>query len=109
MRGLVMCEQNRLNCMINIGELAELAPRLLCVQLKGGFSEFWNRLRTVAKAINKQTHLDCKLAALVAIRKSIAPGNHWSFYLQAHETHQRRELEILEEWRAAAGTTTSKD
>lgn len=107
-RELVMCGQNRLNCMVNIGEMAGLAPRILCVQLTGGYSEFWNELRTVAKAINKQPHLDCKLAALVAIRKSIAPGNHWSFYLEADESHRRRELEILQEWTAAISSAASE-
>lgn len=90
-----------LNCMRNIGELAEIMSRLLCMQLGGGHAEFWNQLRTVAKAINKQPTLDAKLAALLTIRKAIGPGNHWPFYLAVADQHSQKEREILQGWTAA--------
>ena len=86
LRTLVQCGENRLNCMRNIRELAELTPHLLCFQLRSGHSQFWNHLRTVAKVVNKQPTLEAKLAALIAVRKLVAAGNHWSFYLASrHE------------------------
>lgn len=105
--GLVQCRDNRLNCMRNVGDLAELAPRLLCVQLEGGHAEFWSQLRTVAKAVNKQPNLDAKLAALLTIRKAISPGNHWAFYLAVDEKHSQKEMEILQGWTAALSAARS--
>ena len=58
----VLSSENRLKCMKNIGEMAEQEPRILCVQLQSGHSQFWFKLRKVAKAINKQTTQECKLA-----------------------------------------------
>ena len=103
---LVLCSENRLNCMKNIGEMAEEVPGVLCVQLKSGHSEFWTELRKVAKAINKQATLECKLAALIVIRKSIPPSNLWASYLTS--SHQQEEMNILSKWtssmKAALGT-----
>lgn len=74
LRALVKCRENRLNCMCNIGELAELTPCLLGVQLRTGHSQFWNHLRIVAKVVNKQPTLEAKLAALIAVRKLVLPA-----------------------------------
>ena len=98
LRELVKCGDNRLNCMRNIGDLAEITPRLLCAQLRTGHSEFWNHLRTVAKVVNKQPTLEAKVAALIAIRKLVPPGNHWSFYLACADQHGPAELDILQRW-----------
>ena len=53
--------------MKNIGELSTVAPRILCIQLTSGYSDFWTELRKVAKG---------QLAALIAIpvRKFSYPG-----------------------------------
>ena len=108
LRALVQCGENRLNCMRNLGELAELTPRLLCVQLKTGHSEFWNHLRTVAKVVNKQPTLEAKLAALIAVRKVLPAGNHWSFYLDSTDENRRTEEDILQRWtRALVAQSTS--
>ena len=95
---LVLCNKNKLNCLKNIGEMAETVPRILCVQLTSGHSEFWTELRKVAKAIVKQPGLESRLAALIAIRKSIPPGNTWSQYLVSR--HQKEEMDIAEKWSA---------
>ena len=108
LRALVKCGENRLNCMRNIGELAELTPRLLCVQLRSGHSQFWNHLRTVAKVVNKQPTLEAKLAALIAVRKLVAAGNHWSFYLASRDEHRATELDILRRWTEALARSTSR-
>ena len=101
LRKPVVCSENRLNCMKNIGEMAEQVPRVLCVQLQSGHSQFWTKLRKVAKAINKQTTQECKLATLIAIRKSIPPGNTWSPYLTS--AHPKQEMDILlTKWMSAA-------
>lgn len=96
---LVLCNKNKLNCLKNIGELAETVPRILCVQLTSGHSEFWTELRKVAKAIVKQPGLESRLAALIAIRKTIPPGNTWSQYLVSR--HQKEEMDIVEKWSAS--------
>ena len=96
LRALVKCGENCLNCMHNIGELAELTLRLLGVQLRSGHSQFWNPLRTVAKVVNKQPTLEAKLAALIAVPKLVAAGNHWSFYLASRDKNQATELDILQ-------------
>ena len=100
LRQLVLCSENRLNCMKNIAEMAEQVPRILCVQLQSGHSQFWTEVRKVAKAINKQATQECKLAALIAIRKSIPPGNTWSQYLTS--AHPKQEMDILTKWMSAA-------
>ena len=41
----VWCNENRLNCLKNVGELAELAPGLLTVQLQFAHTPFWTELR----------------------------------------------------------------
>ena len=82
--------------MKNIGDMAEIVPRILCVQLTSGHSDFWTELRKVAKAIVKQHNLECKLAALIAIRKHIPPSNTWSQYLVSD--HSRQEEEIVRKW-----------
>lgn len=107
LRALVKCGENRLNCMRNIGDLAEITPRLLCVQLRTGHSEFWNHLRTVAKVVNKQPNLEAKLAALIALRKLVPPGNHWSFYLASTDENAGTELDILKRWTEAASKSGS--
>ena len=99
---LVGCRSNRLNCMKNVGEMSEIAPRILCVQLNSGHSDFWSEIRKVAKAVNKQEGLECKLAALIAVCKRIPPGNHWPFYLACHHNHRVKERDILEQWAAAS-------
>ena len=104
---LVQCGENRLNCMRNIGDLAEITPRLLCVQLRNGHSEFWNSLRTVAKVVNKQPTVEAKLAALIALRKLVPPGNHWSFYLASTEENAPAELDILRRWTQAVSQSAS--
>ena len=101
---LVCCGENRLNCLKNVGELAELAPCLLTVQLQSGHTPFWPELRKVAKAVTKQPGLQSKLAALMAIRMKVPVGNHWNFYLSAHDRHQREEQRILEDWGAQLAT-----
>lgn len=95
---LVLCNKNKLNCLKNIGEMAETVPRILCVQLTSGHSEFWTELRKVAKAIVKQPGLESRLAALIAIRKCIPPGNTWSQYLASR--HEKEEMDIAEKWSA---------
>ena len=82
--------------MKNIGDMAEIVPRILCVQLTSGHSDFWTELRKVAKAVVNQYNLECKLAALIAIRKHIPPGNMWSQYLTSD--HSREEAEIVQKW-----------
>ena len=67
LRALVNCGENRLNCVRNVGDLAEITPRLLCVQLRHGHSQFWNSLCTVAKVLNKLPTLEAKLAALIGL------------------------------------------
>ena len=104
---LACCGENRLNCLKNVGELAELAPHLLTVQLQSGHTPFWTELRKVAKAVNKQPGLQSKLAALMAIRMKVPVGNHWSFYLSAHDRHQQEERQILEDWGAQLATSTT--
>lgn len=107
---LVECGPNKLSCMKNIGELSTLAPRILCVQLTSGFSDFWTELRKVAKAVNKQTTLEAQLAALIAIRKHIPVGNPWKFYLWTDDKHAKQEGDILDRWSAAlqgGGATTA--
>lgn len=108
LRALVKCGENRLNCMRNIGELSELAPRLLCVQLRTGHSQFWNHLRTVAKVVNKQPTLEAKLAALIAVRKVVPAGNHWSFYLATAPENAPTEAEILQRWTEALAQSASR-
>ena len=81
--------------------MAEQVPRILCVQLQSSHSQFWTKLRKVAKAINKQTTQECKLATLFAIRKSIPPGNTWSPYLTS--AHPKKQMDILlTKWMSAA-------
>ena len=66
------CKRNRLQCMMkNIGQLAQLLPKLLCVQLVTGHSLFWDELRKVARAVNSQPNQQSKLAAIVAIRRKL--------------------------------------
>lgn len=55
--------------------MAENVLFILCEELILHHSEFWTELRKVAKAIAKQPVLESRLAALVAIHKSIRPGN----------------------------------
>lgn len=76
--------------MSNMGDMAKITPRLLCMQLSGGHSEFWNQLPTVTKVINKQPNLETKLAALVTIPKAIGLGNHWSFYIDVDHKHREK-------------------
>ena len=64
------CKRNRLQCMKHIGQLAQLLPKLLCVQLVTGHSLFWDELRKVARAVNSQPNQQSKLAAIVAIRRN---------------------------------------
>ena len=108
LRALVKCGENRLNCMRNIGELAELTSRLLCVQLSSGHSQFWNHLRTVAKVVNKQPTLEAKLVALIAVRKLVPDGNHWSFYLASRDENIPTEMDILQRWTAALAHSVSQ-
>lgn len=57
---------------------------------------FGTELRKVAKAIIKQPILESRLAALVAIHKSIPPGNAWSQFLVSH--HDKEEMDIATKW-----------
>lgn len=105
---LVQCGENKLNCMKNIGELAEIVPNILCVQLTSGYSEFWTELRKVAKALNKQQNEECKIAALVAIRKHLPPGNPWSYYLSTSDPRLLgMQADILQRWMAALSPSSS--
>lgn len=106
LRKLVACGENKLNCLKNIGEMAEIVPRILDVQLMSGYSEFWTEIRKVAKALNKQPNLRCKLAALIAIRKHITPGSPWSRYLET-DSYRREEREILDGWTSTAERTAT--
>lgn len=105
---LAQCQPNRLNCLTNVGELAEIAPRLLCVQLPGGHAEFWTQMRALAKAVNKQPGIYSKLAALATIRKCIPSGNRWSYYLQVHEQHREEERKIMQQWTEALANSRSQ-
>ncbi len=105
---LAQCQLNRLNCLTNVGELAEIAPRLLCVQLSGGHSDFWTQMRALAKAVNKQLGIYSKLAALAIIRKCIPPGNAWSYYLQVHERHREDERKMMQEWTQAVAAESRR-
>lgn len=85
--------------MSNMGDMAKITPRLLCMQLSGGHSEFWNQLPTVTKVIKKQPNLETKLAALVAIPKAIGLGNHWLFYIDVdHKHRESARLPIFPRW-----------
>ena len=105
--GLVVSGENKLNCMKNIGEMAEVAPKILCVQLVSGYSEFWTELRKIAKAINKQPNLECKIAALTYMRMHIPPQNPWWFYLTVAYTYQTQQDEIIRTWSSSQEGETS--
>lgn len=92
---LVWWNKNKLNCL-NIDKMAENVPLILCEELILHHSEFWTELRKVAKAIAKQPVLESRLAALVAIHKSIRPGNTWSQFLVRH--HDKEEMDIATKW-----------
>ena len=75
------CKRNRLQCMKHIGQLAQLLPKLLCVQLVTGHSLFWDELRKVARAVNSQPNQQSKLAAIVAIQRKRPPASPWRAFL----------------------------
>ena len=66
-----------------------MAPRII----KSVYTEFFSELRKVAKAIIKHPTLECKLAALIVIRKHILPNNALSKYPVS--CHNKKEMEIL--------------
>ena len=80
------CKRNRLQCMKHIGQLAQLLPKLLCVQLVTGHSLFWDELRKVARAVNSQPNQQSKLAAIVAIRRKLPPASPWRAFLTSERT-----------------------
>ena len=88
--------RTKLNCLKNVDKMAENVPRILCEELILHHSEFWTELRKVAKAIVKQPVLESRLAALVAIHKSIPPGNTWSQFLVSH--YDKEEMDIATKW-----------
>lgn len=105
---LVQCGANKLNCMKNIGEIAEIVPNILCIQLKSRYSEFWTKLRKVAKAINKQQNEECQIAALVVIRKHLPPDNPWSFDLTPTDSCLLgMQADILQRWMDALRPSSS--
>lgn len=92
------CKVNRLNCMRNVGQLAKLVPRILCVQLTGGYSEFWDEIRKLAKAVNKQPTRECKLAALIAIRRKLPHPSKWKHYLTTENASE--ELTVINKFQS---------
>ena len=80
------CKRNRLQCIKHIGQLAQLLPKLLCVQLVTGHSLFWDELRKVARAVNSQPNQQSKLAAIVAIRRKLPPASPWRAFLTSERT-----------------------
>ena len=80
------CKRNRLQCLKHIGQLAQLLPRLLCVQLVTGHSLFWDDLRKVARAVNSQPNQQSKLAAIVAIGRKLPPASPWRAFLTSERT-----------------------
>ena len=80
------CRRNRLQCMKHIGQLAQLLPKLLCVQLVTGHSLFRDELRKVARAVNSQPNQQSKLAAIVAIWRKLPPASPWRAFLTSERT-----------------------
>ena len=80
------CKRNRLQCMKHIGQLAQLLPKLLCVQLVTGYSLFWDELRKRAHAVNSQPNQQSKLAAIVAIQRKLPPASPWRAFLTSERT-----------------------
>ena len=80
------CKRNRLQCLKHIGQLAQLLPKLLCVQLVTGHSLFRDELRKVARAVNSQPNQQSKLAAIVAIRRKLPPACPWRAFLTSERT-----------------------
>ena len=86
------CKRNRLQCMKHIGQLAQLLPKLLCVQLVTGHSLFWDELRKVARAVNSQPNQLSKLAAIVAIRRKLPPASPWRAFLTSERTAEEEAI-----------------
>lgn len=86
------CKMNKLQCLKHIGQLAEMVPKLLCVQLTSGYSLFWDQLRKVARTVNAQPNRESKLAALVAIRRKLPVDSPWKAFLTSESTAEEEAI-----------------
>ena len=85
------CKRNRLQCMKHIGQLAQLLPKLLCVQLVTGHSLLgW--FEESARAVNSQPNQQSKLASIVAIRRKLPPASPWRAFLTSERTADEEAL-----------------
>jgi len=82
---LLSCKESRLGCIRQLGNLVTLAPRLQSAQLESGWGDFWDQMRKIAKAVNRQASHECQLVALLAVRLVLGPrlpqDSTWPYYL----------------------------
>lgn len=84
---LLCCGQTRVRNISSVGFLVQLCPRLLHLQLRRGWGNFWNEMSKVGVAVGYQPEERLRLAVLAFIRNTCVPdpSSPWHYYLQPED------------------------
>ena len=91
---LLCCKEDKLHCILNVGHLVQVVPRLREVCLESGWSLFWQQIRKVGSALSYQASTEAKVSVLVYLRVTCVPtGNSWCHFLTSNnETAEAQAL-----------------
>lgn len=90
---LLGCQATKLRNVANVGFLTELCPRLLTLQLRKGWGNFWGHLSKLGTALGYHRDHESQVAALMFIRSQCVPdNNNWHWFLQSEDLALEQQL-----------------